>query len=70
MYDVHSTAVWCTESTECLTVIVCRYFCSPLVTVPVAILITGVTIIIIIMMMMMMMDSSEVEFKIVSSLML
>jgi hypothetical protein len=34
MCDVPSTAILCTESTECFPVIVSRYFYSPLVTIP------------------------------------
>jgi hypothetical protein len=43
MCDVPSTAVFCRESTECFPGIVSRYFFSPLVTIPVAPMITGMT---------------------------
>jgi hypothetical protein len=43
MCDVPSTAVFCTESIEFFPYIVFRYFFSPLVTIPVAPMITGMT---------------------------
>jgi hypothetical protein len=43
MCDVPSTAVFCRESTECFPDIVSKYFFSPLVTIPVAPMITGMT---------------------------
>jgi hypothetical protein len=43
MCDVRSTAAFCRESVECFPGIVSRYFFSPLVTIPVAPMITGMT---------------------------
>jgi hypothetical protein len=43
MCDVPSMAVFCRESIECHPGIVSRYFCKLLLTIPVALMITGMT---------------------------
>ena len=43
MFDVPSTAVFCTESTECFPCMASKLFFKPFVTIPVAPVITGIT---------------------------